>query len=99
MSIESCIVRLPGTSKSYPFDEHRRDERGDLRYMIAHGTARRVGEAHRPVGRERAERERVRQRDWRQGRHASSLEVVVVGHYWMACLRSSTGLGVAPRAR
>src|SRR5713226_6626267 len=57
MSIESCIVRLPGTSKSYPFDEHRRDERGDLRYMIAHGATRRVGEAHRPVGRERAERE------------------------------------------
>ena len=52
------------------------DERGLPRYMTAHGATRRVGEADRAMGRKRAERERVRQRDWRQGRHASSLEVV-----------------------
>ncbi len=62
--IPTAVITVSGMyfDKMYPFDEHRRDERGELRYMIAHGTARRVGEAHRPVGRERAERERVRQR-------------------------------------
>ncbi len=45
------IKRPPaGPDSPYPFDEHRRDERGDLGYMIAHDATGRVGEADRAVG-------------------------------------------------
>jgi len=34
----------------YPFGEHRRAGGSGLRYMIAHGSTRRVGEADRAMG-------------------------------------------------